>query len=172
MKKAWCRATGFIKEFFLSLFLVYASVSLCFWRWGKQKCKGHHESQQDHGQSYAQERQNKFWRQARQTSFLRDRSTVSGRGHYNYSFNKREFSRGKPAKSLKEGLGEQSVSVSYAVNLTLLRIGVKLPRILGSSSVLKVIISNSRGNLVNLCCLQWPRQATSCLYLLFASKLL
>ena len=30
--------------------------------------------------------------------FLRDRSTASRRGRYNYSFNKREFSRGKPSR--------------------------------------------------------------------------
>ena len=53
----------FIKEFSLSLFLFYTSVSLCFRRWVKQKCRGHHESQQHPGQSYAQERENKNWRQ-------------------------------------------------------------------------------------------------------------
>ena len=34
--------------------------------------------------------------------FLRDRSTASRRGHYNYSFNKRDFSRGKPSHYKKD----------------------------------------------------------------------
>ena len=81
------------KNFRCVLFPVYASVSLSFWRWVKQKCWGHHESQQDHRQSYAQERE-----RIGKTNvlFLRDRFTTSRRGRYNYSFNKVEFSRGKP----------------------------------------------------------------------------
>ena len=34
--------------------------------------------------------------------FVRDRSTASRRGHYKYSFNKREFSRGKPSRYKKD----------------------------------------------------------------------
>ena len=34
--------------------------------------------------------------------FLRHRSTASRRGHYNYSFNKRDFSRGKPRHYKKD----------------------------------------------------------------------
>ena len=89
------------------------------WKPGfKQKCKGHHESQQGNGQSYAQERENKFWRQARQTSFLAGprRDRIKPR-HYNYSLNKREFSRGKPSR-YKSDAEEKSVNVSYAGNLT------------------------------------------------------
>ena len=49
--------------------------------------------------------------------FLRDCSTASRRGHYNYSFNKRDFSLLREAKSLQQGHGEQSLNISYAGKL-------------------------------------------------------